>query len=180
MCFCRLSLASVFLRRGIESPEAIEDIGLNVYASIPVSEWLSKKIEQGRRRNKNDNGGFLALENPADLAIEAIRSLRTSLHFAMLEAQNNVLMISEQSNVGKTFVSSNLAAVISQTGKKVLFVDADMRRGYTHKCLIINLRMVYLISYPEKLSLRMQQSRLQLQDLTLFLEDRYHQIQPNY
>jgi tyrosine-protein kinase Etk/Wzc len=95
MCFVGLVLLRVFLRRGIESPEAIEDIGLNVYASIPVSEWLSKKIEQGRRRNKNDNGGFLALENPADLAIEAIRSLRTSLHFAMLEAQNNVLMISE-------------------------------------------------------------------------------------
>lgn len=129
-----LVLLRVFLRRGIESPEAIEDIGLNVYASIPVSEWLSKKIEQGRRRNKNDNGGFLALENPADLAIEAIRSLRTSLHFAMLEAQNNVLMFSGASpGVGKTFVSSNLAAVISQTGKKVLFVDADMRRGYTHK-----------------------------------------------
>lgn len=38
-----LVLLRVFLRRGIESPEAIEDIGLNVYASIPVSEWLSKK-----------------------------------------------------------------------------------------------------------------------------------------
>jgi tyrosine-protein kinase Etk/Wzc len=35
---------------------------------------------------------FLA-ENPADLAIEAIRGLRTSLHFAMMEARNNVLMI---------------------------------------------------------------------------------------
>ncbi|HBZ2174991.1 TPA: polysaccharide biosynthesis tyrosine autokinase, partial [Klebsiella pneumoniae] len=78
--------------------------------------------------------GFLAVENPADLAIEAIRGLRTSLHFAMLESRNKILMISGASpNAGKTFVSTNLAAVIAQTGKKVLFVDADLRKGYTHK-----------------------------------------------
>lgn len=36
-------------------------------------------------------------------------------------------------NAGKTFISSNLAAVIAQTGQKVLFIDADMRKGYAHK-----------------------------------------------
>jgi tyrosine-protein kinase Etk/Wzc len=73
--------------------------------------WSKKSTEEIQ--------GFLAVDNPADLAIEAIRGLRTSLHFAMMEARNNVLMISGASpNAGKTFVSSNLAAVISQTGKK--------------------------------------------------------------
>ncbi|MCV5991595.1 tyrosine-protein kinase, partial [Escherichia coli] len=31
-------ILQVFLRRGIESPEQLEDLGVNVYASIPVSE----------------------------------------------------------------------------------------------------------------------------------------------
>jgi len=61
----------------------------------------------------------LAVNAPADLAVEAIRSLRTSLHFAMLEAKNNILMISgPRPGVGKTFVSANLAAVIAQAGQK--------------------------------------------------------------
>ncbi|EPA1860913.1 polysaccharide biosynthesis tyrosine autokinase [Klebsiella michiganensis] len=132
-----LVLLRVFLRRGIESPEQLEELGINVYASIPVSETFAKRSIQPLKLKKNSESeyqSFLAVENPADLAIEAIRGLRTSLHFAMMEARNNVLMISGASpNAGKTFVSSNLAAVIAQTGQKVLFIDTDMRKGYTHK-----------------------------------------------
>lgn len=126
----------VFLRRGIESPEQLEDIGINVYASVPVSEWLAKNNRKSSQLRKNQSDTLLAVENPADLAVEAIRSLRTSLHFAMMEAKNNVLMISGASpNAGKTFISSNLAATIALTGKKVLFIDADLRKGYVHKML---------------------------------------------
>ncbi len=130
-------LLRVFLRRGIETPEQLEELGINVYASIPVAETFTKNVVQKKRWSRkivDEIPDFLAVDNPADLAIEAIRGLRTSLHFAMMEARNNVLMISGASpNAGKTFVSSNLAAVISQTGKKVLFIDTDMRRGYTHE-----------------------------------------------
>ncbi|MFY0195277.1 polysaccharide biosynthesis tyrosine autokinase [Raoultella planticola] len=129
-----LVLIRVFLRRGIESPEQLEDIGVNVYASVPVSEWLAKNNRKSKQLRKNESDSLLAVENPADLAVEAIRSLRTSLHFAMMEAKNNVLMISGASpNAGKTFISSNLAATIALTGKKVLFIDADLRKGYVHK-----------------------------------------------
>ncbi|EOM1335258.1 polysaccharide biosynthesis tyrosine autokinase [Escherichia coli] len=132
-----LVLLRVLLRRGIETPEQLEEVGINVYASIPLAETFTKNNLQGKGSTKkvfNKIPSFLAVDNPADLAIEAIRGLRTSLHFAMMEARNNILMISGASpNAGKSFVSSNLAAVIAQTGKKVLFIDTDMRKGYTHK-----------------------------------------------
>ncbi len=131
------------LHRGIESPDQLEEQGINVYASIPLSEWQQKKdIETILRNNKKSNTRsktLLAVGNPADLAIEAVRSLRTSLHFAMLESKNNVLMICGASpNIGKTFVSINLAAVIAQAGQRVLVIDADMRKGYSHTLLNTN------------------------------------------
>lgn len=131
-------LIKVFLNRGIESPEQLEDVGINVYASIPISEWASKKNSQQNKKwqksnKQSDDNTLLAISNPADIAIESIRGLRTSLHFAMMESRNNVLMISSASpNAGKTFISSNLAAIIAQAGKKVLYIDADMRKGYIH------------------------------------------------
>lgn len=130
-------LLRILLRRGIESPEQLEEIGINVYASVPISEWLAKNNQRkNTKASKNQSEILLALENPADLAVEAIRSLRTSLHFAMMEAKNNVLMISGASpNAGKTFISSNLAATVASTGKKVLFIEADLRKGYVHKML---------------------------------------------
>lgn len=137
-----LVISRGLLRRGIESPEQLEEIGINVYASVPESEWLNKrrKLWGGKFKtgeNKfNSSEKLLAMSNPADLAIEAIRGLRTSLHFAMMEARNNILMISGASpGSGKTFVASNLSAVLSSTGKKVIFIDADMRRGYISKFL---------------------------------------------
>ncbi|MEJ4044856.1 polysaccharide biosynthesis tyrosine autokinase [Erwinia sp. SLM-02] len=128
-----LVLLRIFLRRGIESPLQLEELGINVYASVPVSEWIARSASK-KGKSKSGQLNFLAVDNPTDLAIEAIRSLRTTLHFAMMEAENNVLMISGASpNAGKTFITSNLAAVLSQGGQRVLFIDGDMRKGYAHQ-----------------------------------------------
>ncbi|MEH0869089.1 tyrosine-protein kinase Wzc [Serratia liquefaciens] len=127
------------LHRGIESAEQLEEHGISVYASIPLSEWqLDQAIKNSAKmkfsKSKVGKEFLLALGNPADLAMEAIRSLRTSLHFAMMEAKNNVIVISGASpGIGKTFVCANLAATVALSGLRVLFIDGDMRKGYSHK-----------------------------------------------
>ncbi len=142
-----LATAFVFLQRmlnpGIEDPAVIEELGLPVYAAIPlsVSTTLPKlrKGKHGTRVVADGRQHLLAVSSPADPTVEALRSLRTSLHFAMLEAKNNILTISgPRPGVGKTFVSSNLGAVIAQAGQRVLVIDADMRKGTLHKLLGIS------------------------------------------
>ncbi|HAS6349095.1 TPA: polysaccharide biosynthesis tyrosine autokinase [Vibrio vulnificus] len=129
-------LVKAALHRGVETPDQIEQIGLSVYASVPKSSLQLALAEKIKRKGKyNQEMALLAETNPADLSIEALRGLRTSLHFAMMEAKNNVLMISGPApGIGKSFVSTNFAAVAAKTGQKVLLIDADMRKGYLQQC----------------------------------------------
>jgi len=125
------------LRRGVENPADIENMGLPVYAAIPFSgqqEQIENRLGRKFRNAKDSGSNLLAITNPTDVSIEALRSLRTSIHFAMIEAKNNIFMITGPSpSVGKSFVLSNLAATMAQTGKRIVLIDADMRKGYVHK-----------------------------------------------
>lgn len=123
-------------RRGVEDPIDIELLGLPVYASIPYSEKGRELSVHQSRNNRDGRQHLLALRAPTDLAMEALRTLRTSLHFARLKTKNNLLMIAAPSpGVGKTFVCANLAVAIAQAGQRVLLIDADMRRGTLHKAM---------------------------------------------
>ncbi|AEX53442.1 tyrosine-protein kinase [Rahnella aquatilis CIP 78.65 = ATCC 33071] len=125
-------LAKVSLQQGIDSAEILEDIGLNVVSNVPLSEWRNNHYSNSMRDTRPVS--LLALEKTSDIAIEALRNLRTSLYFSMMEAGSNVLMISGATpEVGKTFISSNLAVVVSQGEKRVLYIDCDMRKGYAHR-----------------------------------------------
>ena len=132
-----LGVAVAFVRRamnkGVEDPDVIEkNIGIPVYANIPLSikqALLDKDVAAGKAKHT-----ILCEHDSKDQAIEGLRSLRTNLHFALLEAKNNIVMITGPApGVGKSFVSTNFAHVVAQANQKVLLIDADMRKGHIHK-----------------------------------------------
>ncbi|KNZ84048.1 tyrosine protein kinase [Providencia stuartii] len=124
---CAYVIAREFFNNKIKGTEDIDALGVNVYATIPFSTHEKKLIAAGNQRP-------LALENPADTAVEAIRSLRTSVYFSVMNQGNNLVMISSASpGVGKSFVTSNMAVVLANAGKKVLLIDTDLRKGRIHK-----------------------------------------------
>ena len=137
-----LGIAAVFVRksllRGIEDPDLIEKhLNIPVYATISHSknqDLLNKELSKPQESTQSDKPIVLSLRNKEDVAIESLRSLRTTIHFSLLEAHNNIIMITGPSpGVGKTFVASNLAIVMADAGKKILLIDADMRKGAINK-----------------------------------------------
>ena len=136
-----LVLGRTALRCGVESAEQLEAQGITVLATLPRSVWLWKKTRLrntfyfgNRWTHKTHNIPFLPVDQPLDLFVEAVRGLRTSLHFTMMETNNRVVMFTGPTqNCGKTLISTSLAAVVAQAGQKVLFIDADMRKGYVHQ-----------------------------------------------
>jgi tyrosine-protein kinase Etk/Wzc len=130
-------IATVFTKRaldhGVEDPDAVEStFRIAVSASIPHSGAQTAKDEAARRELRGS--GLLATSDPKDLAIESLRSLRTSLQFALVEAPNAIVAIGGPApGVGKSFVTANLAHLLGEAGKKILVVDADLRRGRLHQ-----------------------------------------------
>jgi tyrosine-protein kinase Etk/Wzc len=124
------ALTRAALFRGIRSSQEIEaHTGLSVYSTIPLS---PPQLVMARKVAERTPGvHVLAQTDPNDIAVESLRSLRTALQFAMLEAKNNrVLITGATPGVGKSFVSANFAAVLASAGKRVLLIDADLRKGF--------------------------------------------------
>jgi tyrosine-protein kinase Etk/Wzc len=79
---------------------------------------------------------LLAYEFKDDLSIESIRSFRTSMRFMLKTAKDNIIVISGPSpGIGKSFLSSNYAAVSAIEGNRVILIDADMRKGHIHNVM---------------------------------------------
>ncbi|MEE9453662.1 MAG: polysaccharide biosynthesis tyrosine autokinase [Paracoccaceae bacterium] len=118
-----------YMTQGVEGTEEIEQIGVPVYATV-------SKVGNGEfgGAGKKDALKILAKVEPTSLAVEALRSLRTSLHFGMLEAKSSLLMItSSRPDEGKSFIAVNLATVMAQAGQNICLVDTDIRRGYLRR-----------------------------------------------
>jgi tyrosine-protein kinase Etk/Wzc len=118
----------LWLRRGVQSAEQIDALGLLVFATVNVA-------PQAENAHKRKGAiPILALTDPGNLSVEGFRSLRTSLHFAMMDSRtNSVALTSPAPGVGKSFTAVNLAVVAAQAGQRVCLVDADIRRGYLRR-----------------------------------------------
>ena len=128
------------LHRGLENPDDLEELGLPVYASIPLAiSGVRDRISRRRLFRKPSPAqlrrlDLVAVYEPADPVVEAIRGLRTALHFGLIESPNNRILVTGPSpGVGKSFVAANLAVTIAQGGQRVLLIDTDLRKGRLHK-----------------------------------------------
>jgi tyrosine-protein kinase Etk/Wzc len=126
-------LAKKTLSAKINDPQEIERLlGLTVSARIPYSANQERLEAQMRRKARKVS--VLSQNMPSDGTIESLRRFRSSLQFAMHDARNNLIMITGPTPaVGKSFVSANLASVLSLIGKKILLIDADLRTGHLHQ-----------------------------------------------
>ncbi len=127
-----IALTRNMLRTGIKDSAQIEnELELPVYATVPRSPVQENRLAVLKKKK---NIPILAVKHSDDVAIESLRSIRTAIHFALSGAKNNIIMISGPApEVGKSFISTNLATIFAQGDKKILLIDADLRRGYLHK-----------------------------------------------
>ncbi len=70
------------------------------------------------------------LSNPKSRVAEAVKTIRTNLEFSAVdEIQKKIMITSTSPAEGKSFVTASLAQSYAMSGKKVLIIDCDMRRG---------------------------------------------------
>ena len=117
---------------GVERPDELEAaLGVPVFAVVPRSPQQLRLQQQVTLRRRGLH--VLAEEAPQDIAVEGVRGLRTSLQMSLDHAHNNIVMLTgSRPDVGKSFLSVNLAALVASVNKRVLIVDGDMRRGDVH------------------------------------------------
>jgi tyrosine-protein kinase Etk/Wzc len=73
---------------------------------------------------------LLVKTHPFDVSVEGLRGLRATLQFGFANAPNRIIAFTSPApSDGKSFLCANLAALLAETGKRVLLIDADLRRG---------------------------------------------------
>lgn len=103
---------------------------LSLIGDIPFNH-VQKKGIVGKISSKDNGNRLIVEEGKQDIVNEAFRMLRTNLEFMTPHrGENNVYVITSMyEGSGKTFVSTNLALTLALTGKRVLFIDGDLRHA---------------------------------------------------
>lgn len=134
--FIGILLASILviiksiLHKTVENSEQLEDeLQIPIQAILPFS-----KKQRDMDKVPHAKPRALAKSDPDDLVIEGLRSLRISLYIQNpLVKQNIIAVTGSLSNIGKSFVTLNLAHVCADSDKRTLLIDADIRKGRLHE-----------------------------------------------
>lgn len=126
---CMTALSKKALNNNIENPHAFEEcFEIPALAIIPYSK---KQNEFSKDYKKQLGLNILAKVQPRDMAIESLRSLRTSLQFSLIGAKNNIIsLVGISPGVGKTFVSVNFSYLLAEAGRRTILIDSDIRKGH--------------------------------------------------
>jgi protein-tyrosine kinase len=94
---------------------------------------VSRLARRNRKQIQALNRSLITLTNPKSPISEQYRTIRTNIQFSTVDRPiRSILVTSAGPGEGKSTTSANLAVVFAQQGKKVLFIDADLRRSTMH------------------------------------------------
>lgn len=111
-----------------------------------------KKIEEKLLKQQNLGASLITYTDPRSVTAEQFKTLRTNIEFAQIDTKlRSILVSSSIPAEGKSTVAANLAVVMGQTDKKVLLVDADLRKPNVHRTFKLNNEqgLTTLIADPE-------------------------------